>query len=230
MSSVAEYLDRLGAALEPVIRRGGRRFLRAFGEAGEDLLEFALECGRAARLETCHSSLLDAHARNSGLPRVRGESDESFRKLLLNPWETFRLMGTSRGLLRAVERLGYRAALLSETDYNLLDRSFAFGESKWFFHLDIFAPSGFEPPEEWEGGWVWEQEGALWDIREPYPGALGELVDTVRRWKPAGSSCRFLRFELPDRSWVTVPCAEDWEYSAQGTLDLSRSPYLFGVV
>lgn len=70
----------------------------------------------------------------------------------------------------------------------------------------------------WSGaqGTLWEG-GETWDLIEPYVGALDEIRAVIRFWKPATTSCRFVRIQVGPE-WITIPVGETWELDPKGNI------------
>lgn len=195
----AAMLGRMGAELDEVSAQG-------------------LLALRYTRLDQCPADGLDAHAFTSALPRVHGESTAQLLLVLLGRWSRFSAMGTDEGLYAQLARMGYpRCRWIGYPDLMVLGMPpTVFGGNQGFGLLDIDGPNGFGPPALWDSaGPLWDDGVTRWDLSEPYVGAIDDLKATIRRWKPVGVSCRFLRIRIGE-GWVTVPVGEEWEFDERG--------------
>jgi len=64
-------------------------------------------------------------------------------------------------------------------------------------------------------GALWDDKISHWDIQEPYQGALGDIFNIIRKWKPATSSCRYVSIRMGDK-YISIPMHEQWELDAVG--------------
>lgn len=65
-------------------------------------------------------------------------------------------------------------------------------------------------------GALWDDKVSHWDIQEPYNGAIGDIINVIKKWKPAASSCRYISIRVGDR-YISVPMHENFELDAYGT-------------
>lgn len=78
---------------------------------------------------------------------------------------------------------------------------------------NLYSPSGATPLAD---GALWNDNIAAWDIKEPYDGAIGDIKNIIKKWKPASTSCRYIAIRVGDR-YISIPMFEHWELDANGT-------------
>jgi hypothetical protein len=64
-------------------------------------------------------------------------------------------------------------------------------------------------------GALWDDKVSHWDIQEPYVGAVGDIFNIIKKWKPATSSCRYVSIRMGDK-YISIPMHEQWELDAVG--------------
>ena len=75
-------------------------------------------------------------------------------------------------------------------------------------------------------GALWDDKISHWDIQEPYQGALGDIFNIIKKWKPATSSCRYVSIRVGDK-YISIPMSEQWEMDALGNAKFDFYNYSF---
>lgn len=75
-------------------------------------------------------------------------------------------------------------------------------------------------------GALWDDKISHWDIQEPYQGALGDIFNIIKKWKPATSSCRYVSIRIGDK-YISIPMNEQWEMDALGDAKFDFYNYSF---
>lgn len=75
-------------------------------------------------------------------------------------------------------------------------------------------------------GALWDDKISHWDIQEPYIGAVGDIVNIIKKWKPATSSCRYVSIRMGDK-YISIPIHEQWELDAVGDAKFDFYNYSF---
>ena len=210
------------------LRRGGyegvwRGLLAGVDQRASDLDRVA---ARGMLLECDDGDDLDWHLRQTGDRRQCGETDAEARAYLAQRWTAHKEAGTPEGLLRQLRRLHLDNVLIvRELDLRHAGIAGAFGGNRGFYFLVILQPSPFTDPANgaplWAGGGTWAG-GGVWGGLPP--GFIDCLRAGIRRWEPAGHSCRYV-LVAQDYSFVwdpvtftftgngvTYPIGKRWEW------------------
>lgn len=215
-----EYLINLGK-----LAGMPSRTLPGIGDTADDVLADAGLMGRAGMLEEAPADALDPHARNSALQRAAGESDTALRRWLRGRWDTWKACGSTDGLRAALLRLGFVAEIYTTLDLKLDFNFVGFGGHQGFFFVLLRAPLPIAAAAQntWDGGQLWNGGETWGGLDMGWPG-WSNLHAALRRWRPMGTSPRFVALELDENDPVTitnagfgggpilvVPVGETWE-------------------
>ncbi|MDI3547877.1 MAG: hypothetical protein PWR10_1529 [Halanaerobiales bacterium] len=104
-----KFFDYLWALLNRPLKKGqeNKKWFTALGAILEDAKQAIFQIRRAWFILTAPGPALDVLGKARGLPRYANESNEAYRKRLLNAFETYVLSGTDSGMLKALSALGY---------------------------------------------------------------------------------------------------------------------------
>lgn len=91
-----------------------QKWVGSLGQTLDDAKAAIFLTRRAWLIATASGEALDNHGRSRGLPRYPGESDDLYRRRLLAAYEIYVLGGTSRGIIRALDLMGFPNARVHE--------------------------------------------------------------------------------------------------------------------
>lgn len=119
---------------------------RVLGKRFDDGMESLYNARDQTMLATCNPEILPVHAEDRKMTRYPGEEDENFRARIANYPEVLRLGGTDRGVLLAVETLGYTDVKIVLAN-NMLDFFGEERENRWAeFYVVIMLQAGKPHP------------------------------------------------------------------------------------
>lgn len=156
---------------------------------------------RAWLIATASGNALDNHGRTRGLPRYPGESDDLYRRRLLAAYEIYALGGTSRGIIRALELMGYPHAQVHE-----------------LYRDGVVTPLHggtyvYDGQARHRGGVRWAEFRVIMGIEDDRPFTRDDLAviqAEIYRMKPAHTMPTGLALELDFDEYV--PTNDDAEY------------------
>jgi hypothetical protein len=90
------------------------RWAEALGVSLDELKQAIFKVRRAWLLDTATGQALDLHGTDRGIPRLPGESDDSYRQRLKAAYQTYALGGTNPGLVEVLKVMGYPNARIHE--------------------------------------------------------------------------------------------------------------------
>lgn len=158
----------------------------------DDVAEAAEDGASAALITECEDDALEAHASNTNDRRVSRETLPQLRSYLRKRWDRKKEAGTEDALHFQLNRLGYPAhVLVCERELREAGITGAFGGNVGYAFLVIRPPFLSTPTISWDGTASWSG-GGLWGGGGLSPDQVGEIKDMLRRWKPAGTSFRFI--------------------------------------
>lgn len=215
-------------------------FLRAFSAQRDQLVTRFRDAAKVNFPALCDDTALDAAASSRNLERVPGESSASLRNYLSGTWQIWPTAGTRGRLLAEISRVGCPNSQI--WGYRELVKAGApptvFGGFSSFFFVLIKPPHVFLPRNQWADGSKWSG-GKKWGLNGDRL-VLDNLKRQIKKWKPAGTSCRFLAIDLAgdasvplwgNINWgqwlwggisgtdvITIPTWEDWETDFNGAL------------
>ena len=189
----------------------GRGFFRALGEMGEQLRgEIALAI-KQWMIEECDPTTYVHHMVNSGLPRVKNETDNQVLTILRDRWYRWRGGGGSETMLWAIRRLGYSSVeIYAQIDLLIAGLAGAFGTNKNFFYVRINQPNQWTNGELWDGGKLWN-DNTLWGLGGGTREDLDILFAMIRKFKGATMSCRYVEIVTQTGMVRVIPMHEEWE-------------------
>lgn len=176
---------------------------------------------RESLIAVCDDDALDAHARNSNDRRSSIESAAQLRAYLLKRWDRKREAGTEDGLRFQLARIGYPVVdLVCERDLREAGIVGAFGGKVGYGFVVLRLPNRWTDASIWNGGGTWGG-GGVWGARITLE-ALAELVYILQKWKPDGTSFRFIIIDNDGTTtwdgtgfhgnYLSIPVNEPWEY------------------
>lgn len=219
-----EYFTATALPALSTLDEGARRLLQGWGSMLDDLAQRARDSARAALVDLCEEDALGAHGVARDLPRARGEALPAYRAYLQSRFTRSRGAGTDEELLVQLARLGYPACeVVSWIDLALAGNPGAFGGYTSFWYLIIRKPNPWVPGEKW-GARVakYQDRKTMWGLAGGTPADLDEIRRIVRKWGPAGGSCRFIEIVLAQDLFgnplkkVRVPVYEPWQRQSNG--------------
>lgn len=119
MASYRDYLVALSPWWLDAYNQNGRLF--AYGDVFDSLYNDAIAAAVNSRVAECDPSCLDALGNNFNLSRITGETDEHFRKNLLDAWNVWKKSGSDQGIIEALQRAGAQAVQIIHWQ-TLMDR------------------------------------------------------------------------------------------------------------
>ncbi|MCX4297447.1 MAG: hypothetical protein OSJ73_10495 [Lachnospiraceae bacterium] len=148
-------------------------YCKVIGRLYDSLLQLILRLREEAILETCDSRMLEVFGNDYEMPQMRGETLEMYRRRLQMKALTAAAAGTQKGILYAMESVGYPNCTI--TPFYLTD------PDRWAeIRIDVFAESV--------------------DVDNPI--AYGSVVAEVMKVKKA-STLPHWRFYYPIKIWET---------------------------
>ena len=219
-----EYLPSIELPALAETDPGSSKLLAGWGDQLDQLAQRARDTARAALLDLCGDDALGAHGVNSGLERAKNETAAAFRAYLQTRFTRWWLSGTDEELVRQVQRLGYSRVFVKPwIELALAGNPGAFGGYTSFWYLQIAKPNPFTVPKKWGAHTgKWGDHGTVWGVGGVTPNELNEIRRIVRKWGPAGASCRFIElvvqvniFGIPTRV-VRIPVYEEWQRQENG--------------
>lgn len=175
------------------------RTLPGLGDTADDVLADAGLMGRAGMLEEAPADALPYHGRNSGgLSQAAGESAAAYLAYLRQRWPVNGGRGTVPGLQAQLARLGFPSSeVWTELDLKLTGYVGAFGGTQGAFFVLLRKPHAILPAalKDWNDGQLWDGS-TTWGGTTATWAQISEILATIRRWKPATTSCRFVIIEL----------------------------------
>ena len=141
---------------------------------------------------------------------------------MLRVIEEHRKKGTTDGLEAQFARmLMPNIEIVTELDLRNAGAVNPFGGNVGFFFILVSGPHPFAATyATWDGGKVFDDPTATWGMSLS-PSDQSEIEDVIRRWKPAGTSCRFVVFDDDGTttwgplglsgSYQLLPIWEPWE-------------------
>lgn len=197
-------------------------FLGVLHQQMDDLV-LRMKWSIGARLvEKAPDDALASVGGNCNLPKPRTLTAAAYRSYLRRPFERWYDSGTPAGLAREIAALGYPRVEVH--DWRTLadaGNPGAFGGNWSCFFVRIRHPHSWKWPGAWDGPAKWDQETWTWDSSATLP-EIDEIRETIRRFKPAHMTCRFIEVYLQEDlfgnplQFVRWPMHEDWERAANG--------------
>lgn len=204
----------------------GRRitaYLHTFAEVADELAQDLLDA-RSELLPTASSAqALSPHARTRNDRTFTREGVADLRAYLLRHLSEKRKAGTEDAIHAQFARFGCPVVeIVKELDLRDAAVVNGFGGEIGFWFLIIRQPHPFPLfTTLWDGGGDWGDEVSYWGSAIGQS-EISDITDILRRWKPAGTSCRFVLIdEDGTTSWgpgglsgnyQTIPINEAWEY------------------
>jgi len=219
---LTRYLLRDLARPRYLSGKRGTGYLATFASIGDEVGQDALDARDEASPETASPKALAALARNNNDRTFRREPPSLLRAYLLRSLSEKQKAGTVDGLKTQFARFGCpNIEIITELDLRNAGVVGGFGANIGFFFIIVRQPAFARPlPSVWDGGGTWD-DGALWGTSLTYDD-IAELQDIIRRWKPAGTSCRFVLFDDDGStawgpagitgSYDQIPINEAWEH------------------
>mgnify|MGYP001158829584 FL=1 len=204
----------------------GRRitsYLRTFCEVADEVAQDILDARGQLLIESASRAALLALARNANDRGFAREQTKDLAAYLLRILTEKRKAGTEDGLRAQFARMGMPAIeIVKELDLRNAGVVNGFGGNEGFFFIIVRAPFPFASlAGSWDGGGTWDDDAATWGTAIT-PSDQADIGDVLRRWKPAGTSCRFILFDEDGTTgwgpaglsgnYQELPYNEAWEY------------------
>lgn len=204
----------------------GRRataYLRTFCEVADELAQDILDARSELTIETASRAALLSIARNCNDRGFARENTGPLASYLLRILSEKRKAGTEDGLKAQFARMGMPVIeIIKELDLRNAGVVNGFGGNIGFFFIIVRAPFPFASLSgSWDGGGTWDDGTATWGAALT-PSDQAEIGDVLRRWKPAGTSCRFILFDEDGSTgwgpaglsgnYQEIPFNEAWEH------------------
>lgn len=198
------------------------RYLRTFCEILDTVAQDAEDARTELQPEFCSDSALAPHARSRNDRTYARELAASLRSYLLRILPEKRKAGTEDGVHAQFARFGCpNIEIVTELDLRNAGVINGFGGEIGFWFLVIRQPHPFPVfLTEWDGGGDYADEVSYWGS------AIGQtetadIEDIIRRWKPCGTSCRFVIIDEDGSftwgpgglsgNYQLIPINEGWE-------------------
>lgn len=176
---------------------------------------------RESLIAVCEEDALEAHARNSNDRRANIETLPQLRAYLLKRWDRKKEAGTEDGLRFQLGRIGFPVVdLVCERDLREAGIAGAFGGNVGYSFVVLRLPNAIGPALEWDGGGDYDG-GGLWGTGLT-PDQLLEITYTFQKWKPDGTSFRFIIIDQDGSTtwdgagfhgnYISIPVNEPWEF------------------
>jgi hypothetical protein len=174
----------------------GTAFLRTFCQVADLVAQDALDARSEATVQTASSYALPPLARNRNDRSYRRESMAALAVYLLQILAQKAKAGTEDGLRAQFARIGCPdIEIVTELDLRNAGVMGGFGGNIGFFFIIVRQPHPFDAISElWDGGGQWNDGIAKWGSTLD-DNDIAEIEDLLRRWKAAGTSCRFILFD-----------------------------------
>ncbi len=222
MGVITDYL--LGDLARPAFLAGRRitKFLRAISQVGDYYAQRILSARDEWTAERATRDALLSLARNANDRGFARENTIDIAAYMLRVIEEHRKKGTTDGLEAQFARmLMPNIEIVTELDLRNAGAVNPFGGNVGFFFILVSGPHPFAATyATWDGGKVFDDPTATWGMSLS-PSDQSEIEDVIRRWKPAGTSCRFVVFDDDGTttwgplglsgSYQLLPIWEPWE-------------------
>lgn len=212
MGAVREYIT---AALPPWLR--GPAALgpqRAIVDAADALRDDLLSGAAEASIEEASATSYPPHLRQSALPVVAAEAAAVALAELRARWLRARGAGTAPTMAAHLARLGWAATVTSQADLLEAGESNPFGNNAGFFFVTLtpLRAGLISRAGLWrDDGWLWRQARRVWGAGTVTRAEIEDIVAIVRRYKPANTSCRYMRLPNGRGGYRSFPVGEAWE-------------------
>lgn len=211
-------------------------YLRTFCEIADEVAQNVLDARSELTIETASSGALTTAAATALSAIARSLNDRSYaretvdglRAYLLQQRQAKKRAGTEDALHEQFARLGCSAIeIIKELDLRRAGVVGGFGGNIGFFFIIIRQPHPFPAEADtWDGGGDWDDGSSTWGGSALSYGDQSEIADLLRRWKPSGTSCRFIVLDQDgSTTWGTgglagnyqlIPFNEAWEFLPPG--------------
>ena len=217
------YLLRNLARPRYLSGKRGTGYLATFASIGDEVGQDALDARSETSPQDASPRALAAIARNDNDRTYRREPVPELRKYLLRILSEKQKAGTVDGLKAQFARLGCPVIeVVTELDLRNAGVVGGFGGNIGFFFIIVRQPAFARPLSPvWDGGSTWDDGVTLWGTSLTFDD-LAEIENVIRRWKPAGTSCRFILFDDDGStawgpagitgSYDQIPINEAWEH------------------
>lgn len=219
----ARITNRLRAIITSYLRaQPGWSLLGTILAQMDTIAQDMADAVRESLIAVCDEDALDLHGRNSNDRRSSRETAEQFRAYLLTRWDRKQEAGTEDGLRYQLRRIGYpNVDLVCERDLREAGISGAFGGKVGYSFVVLHQPHPFSQGNLWDDDRLWD-DGTLWGANAISEAQVGELIFTLQKWKPDGTSFRFAIIDNDGTTtwdasgfhgnYDTIPINEPWEY------------------
>lgn len=198
MGLISDYILRDLPRPSWLARPRATAFLKSITEVIDSVVRVAADVRGEGMLASCSDTSLPAHARNGNDRTFVRETFAALRRYLAGRWDRKKEAGTVDGLKAQLARIGCtNAEIVTELDLRLLGTVNPFGGYDGFWFLFLRRPYPWTSVSaSWDGGDDWDDAdntdgGPYWGGAIP-PDDLAAIRDILRRWKPSGTSCRFV--------------------------------------
>lgn len=175
-----------------------------------DLLAGAAE----ASIDEASPTSYPQHLRQSALPVVVGEAAAVTLAELRARWLRARGVGTGPTMAAHLARLGWAATITSQADLLEAGEVNPFGGNVGFFFVTLtpLRTGLISRAGLWrDSAWLWRQARRVWGAGTVTRAEIEDIVAIVRRYKPANTSCRYLRLPNGRGGYRSFPVGEAWE-------------------
>lgn len=210
----------------------GAGLFRTLADACDATFASSKDAVRQRLLSKCTDEALPYLGQNFNLDWPARFTAQQIRDYIGSPWDHWENAGSAPRLVAELTALGHNPSVISYrslVDIIGTDPNTTFGGYSSFFYVILRAPFPFPwdvagrwgPPPVGSGA-LWGSAPFLWGISGAQVWQLDEVRRTIAKWKPAGSSCRFIEvwlkvdiFGVPTEV-RRFPVHEQWELQSNG--------------
>lgn len=197
MGVISDYILR--DLPRPAFLSGKRiaAFLRGLTQVGDKYAQQVIDSRNEHTAEKATHDALLALARNMNDRGFACEDDRLLMQYLLRIIAEHRKKGTTDGIKTQFARIGCpNIEIVTELDLRNAGAVNPFGGNIGFFFILVNQPHPMASVGggAWDGGESWDDGVTRWGWNGTQDD-LSEISDILRRWKPSGTSCRFVVFD-----------------------------------
>lgn len=220
---ITNYLLRDLARPRYLSGRKITRYLRTFCEILDTVSQDAEDARKELSIVDCSEEALAPHARSRNDRTFTREAVSALRLYLLRILAEKRKAGTPDAIHAQFARFGCPVVeIVTELDLRNAGVVGGFGGNEGFWFLVIRQPHPFPLfNTEWDGGGEWDDEVSYWGSAIGQT-EIADMTDIFQRWKPAGTSCRFVIIDEDGTftwgpgglagNYQLIPINESWEH------------------
>lgn len=207
--------------------KSGEGLWRAISDAQDELVGALRQAAKVGFARLAPADALPEIGRTFNLDFPARIATDLVRDYLADPWEHWRNAGSKGRMVAELNFLGY--ANVEVVSYRDLVDTYGkpdtvFGGFSSFWYLIIKKPNPWQRSGPWNQGnnTRWNQVAAYTWNSTATASEIREIKQTIAKWKPAASSCRFIEVWLEVNLFgapvkiVRWPIWEPWEIDSNG--------------